>query len=500
MAKAETRRKRGNAQGSLFRRTPTGCWIASWYDHAGERQERTTRTIERGTAERILREWMARDALRREGVIDPRADRYATEARRPIGEHLAEYLKSCERRGQARGNIAEKRRHLERLVAEAKLRTLADLTAEALERNMADMRKSVRNGTDRETGKPRWTEADPSERTRNFRRQAAVAFLSWCVKQGRAERNHLRTVPTRDDRLDRHRVRRPLTDRELSELMRVARERDAALNADTHHRGRWGASNRAAWYMAAALAGLRRGDLTRLRWRDIDLEAGCLTIEHGKARRTDQIPLHPELAAELEAIRPRNLTPVALADRLVFPHAVTAHTVARDMKRANIGPDAEGRVADLHALRTTLGTRLARAGVAPQLAQKIMRHGDYRTTMRHYTVLGLHDTAAAMDRLAGMDAMQAAEATGTHDAQAIREEPSTRAPATAHATGTRFCAAGHHQEPNTLGRSARGAEGRIPRNMRLGTHLGEPMRRAAEVERRGLEPLTSSLQSWHSTN
>ncbi len=34
-------------------------------------------------------------------------------------------------------------------------------------------------------------------------------------------------------------------------------------------------------------------------------------------------------------------------------------------------------------LRTTLGTQLARAGVAPQITQRIMRHADFRTTNRH---------------------------------------------------------------------------------------------------------------------
>ena len=55
--------------------------------------------------------------------------------------------------------------------------------------------------------------------------------------------------------------------------------------------------------------------------------------------------------------------------------------------------EPDGWVIDLHALRTTLGTQLARAGVAPQIAQRIMRHADYRTTLKHYTVLGLADTA-----------------------------------------------------------------------------------------------------------
>ena len=65
---------------------------------------------------------------------------------------------------------------------------------------------------------------------------------------------------------------------------------------------------------------------------------------------------------------------------------------------------------DLHALRTTLGTQLARAGVAPQVAQKVMRHGDYRTTLKHYTVLGLVDAAQAVGRLPRIEQPAAAVA------------------------------------------------------------------------------------------
>jgi integrase len=77
--------------------------------------------------------------------------------------------------------------------------------------------------------------------------------------------------------------------------------------------------------------------------------------------------------------------------------------------------DEQGRVLDLHGLRTTLGTNLARAGVAPQLAQRIMRHSDYRTTLKHYTVLGLADTAKAIEQLPRIDRPEREAATGTMD-------------------------------------------------------------------------------------
>ena len=53
-------------------------------------------------------------------------------------------------------------------------------------------------------------------------------------------------------------------------------------------------------------------------------------------------------------------------------------------------------------MRTTLGTRLALNGVIPQVAQKIMRHSDYRTTLKHYTVLGIEATSNAIAMIPGI--------------------------------------------------------------------------------------------------
>ena len=78
-------------------------------------------------------------------------------------------------------------------------------------------------------------------------------------------------------------------------------------------------------------------------------------------------------------------------------------------------PSTDERRLDVHAMRTTLGTNLARAGVAPQIAQRIMRHSDYKTTLQHYTVLGLTDTAGAIASLPSIEAPHEAStaATGT---------------------------------------------------------------------------------------
>ena len=130
------------------------------------------------------------------------------------------------------------------------------------------------------------------------------------------------------------------------------------------------------------------------------------------------IPMHPQLA---EALTRRRQAHPALPLARVWSGAVGNLTRVKDFQRAGIElVDAEGRVADLHALRATLATNLARAAVTPQVAQRILRHSDFRTTLKHYTMLGLTDTTAAIERLSSIlpPSAEPLRATGTSDARA----------------------------------------------------------------------------------
>jgi len=385
--------------GSLYRRTKGGNWYAGWTGGDGRPTSKTTGTKDRRLAEERLRAWETHATRIRDGYIDPRVDKLQREAAKPIDEIIDEYLVSCERAKHDGKSIEEKRRHLLELVQVEGVRTWADMTPAVLERNMAVLKRKLR-AKDAEgkalldaDGKPRFVESDEpvSARTKNYRRQTWVALEGWLLKQDRIDRRTLASVPMIDERDEKHRVRRALSDHEVARLIAVARERDAELG-----------STRAAWYLLALHAGLRRKDLRQLRWGDVNLDAGTITIALGKAKRTDTIPIHPQLAEELRRIRPSRITAAALAAAPVFPTWPTDETRRSDFERAGIGPDAEGRVADLHALRTTLGTRLARAGVAPQVARGIMRHSSYQTTLKSYTVLGLQDHAAAIGSLSAV--------------------------------------------------------------------------------------------------
>jgi hypothetical protein len=61
--------------------------------------------------------------------------------------------------------------------------------------------------------------------------------------------------------------------------------------------------------------------------------------------------------------------------------------------------DDQGRVADFHALRHTLATNLANAGVPRRVAMEMMRHSDSRLTDKTYTDASQLMTAEAVDAL-----------------------------------------------------------------------------------------------------
>jgi len=403
------KRRRGSGQGSLFKRQGEGSWIATWYDHEGKRRERSTRTTDKAAAERILAKLVADAALRRDGVIDAKTDQYAAAAKRTIATHAAAYVQNLQNAGRAPRRISQVRSHLEKFFTACSIKRLSDLTSDGLSAYMASLRAS---------GK--------APATVNHVREAVVAFGNWSKQTGLLESNPVAYVPRLDTSVDRRRIRRALTDDELGRLIAVARK-----------------GGRDAWYLGAVLAGLRKGDLQQLKWADVNFSEMTITVRGGKAKRVDVIPMHRQLA---DALQQRLERQPALGQARVFPTTVTDRTRHKDFLKAGLAreevvrdaqgdpimvgsgqrrqpkvrittTDEDGRVVDLHALRTTLGTQLARSGVAPQVAQRMMRHADFRTTNQHYTVLGLADTASAVDALPTIqtDQERAVRATGTTD-------------------------------------------------------------------------------------
>ena len=78
----------------------------------------------------------------------------------------------------------------------------------------------------------------------------------------------------------------------------------------------------------------------------------------------------------------------------------TTRTFHADLKAAGIAlKDADGRVVDFHALRTTFVSWLNMTGAHPRTAQALARHSSIELTMGAYSDVRLLDLRAAIDRL-----------------------------------------------------------------------------------------------------
>jgi len=384
MQDRKQKRTRGNGSGSLAQDPSSGVWIAFYTDADGRRRKRSTRTKTRRDAELLLATWTKEIRDIRAGLVDRDAVRRKSERSRKLRDHVREYYSAFCSKGRTKQSrqvktwaLRELLRHSVALIGREP--TLSDLSPDLLRRIMR--RKS-------ETG--------CSPRTVNFLRQNIVALAGWITQEGRANLSDLgKRVDRCDEQLDERRPRRALTQDELARLFEVAESRGRRL-----------------WYSLAYWAGLRRGELTDLRWSDVDLSRGVIRVRNSKARRIDEIPLRSDLAAELAGARPM-LMPTATESR-VFPVAVGRRTRRRDFERAGIPEiDADGRYADLHALRATLCTELARQLVPPTIAQRMLRHSNLQTTLRHYTRLGLTDVSAAVEAMPSVGQASTLSATGT---------------------------------------------------------------------------------------
>lgn len=130
-----------------------------------------------------------------------------------------------------------------------------------------------------------------------------------------------------------------------------------------------------AMILLALDSGMRRGEILKLRWEDIDFGNGLIMVigTHTKTERERLVPLTDRVEAEL--IMVRGFT----QGDLPFPFA--------DFKRSWATAKKLAGIEDLHFhdLRRTAITRWILSGVPLALAGKMAGHSRLETTMKYYT-------------------------------------------------------------------------------------------------------------------
>ena len=122
--------------------------------------------------------------------------------------------------------------------------------------------------------------------------------------------------------------------------------------------------------------GMRRGEILGLKWTDLDLVRGIITVSMSKSGKSRKIPMSGHVAATLGALRHRG--------EYVFQNPETGQPllgVAVPFKAACTAAKLEGL--RLHDLRHTAASKMVEAGIDLVTVSKILGHSTIQMTMRY---------------------------------------------------------------------------------------------------------------------
>lgn len=160
------------------------------------------------------------------------------------------------------------------------------------------------------------------------------------------------------------------------------------------------------WLRPIAFAGLytgaRLGELTSLRWRDVDLRGASLTFTKTKQGKPHVVPIAPALA-EVLATLPKGepaafVFPIPLCEpRSKAPTRTEEQRRRDETSRGWAKFAARVGLADFrfHDTRHDAATRMRRAGAGLDVVAAVLGHSTIRITTR-YAHLGREDTRAAV--------------------------------------------------------------------------------------------------------
>ena len=358
----------------------TAPYFIAYTDHEGRRRMRKG-FRDKGLTEQLAAKIENEVMLRKSGLIDPQQERVAEQKRRPIEDHLQEFEGHLEGKGNTGKHVKLTLQRVRAVVNGCHVASLNDLTRAKVEQFLCSIRGPDGCG----------------HRTSNHYAQAVESFCNWLCAEHRLPANPLRGLSRVNAEVDRRHHRRALEPEEVARLVQAAR-------ASTRTVQTYPGEQRARIYIFTYMTGLRRSEMASLTPRSFDLSGTPPTVTVdaacSKHRKTDVIPLHPDLVNML-----REWLAGMEPDEHLFPKLDRRKTwlmVQHDLEKAGIPyEDENGLFADFHgAGRHSFITALLSSGATLTEARELARHGDIRMTMR-YTHISINDQASA---LAGLPA------------------------------------------------------------------------------------------------
>jgi integrase len=338
-------------------KTVVSACYSGRYRLAGEFQDTTVRlgVSDKQAAESKLRKLVQELEREGEGLIP--AKKLRDGLRMPFSGLVEEYVAELNRLGRNEKYVKGVRKQLETLAAACSWRTVKDVSADSF---------------------LKWRQRQTLiAKTLNEYLICVSALMNWAERFERVASNPLRHVTRIESSADPTFKRRALTDDESRRLLAVS-------------------GPRATVYLTAIKTGLRRGELEKLEWRDVQLDGEpflnvrAATTKNGKAA---PIPIDDELAGALRALRGDRVQ----AGERVFESLPRIARFRADLAEAEIQPvSPSGERVDFHALRMTFQMRLTLNGVSPRVTMEAMRHSDMKLTAKTYTDAGMLPTREAI--------------------------------------------------------------------------------------------------------
>ena len=216
-----------------------------------------------------------------------------------------------------------------------------------------------------------------SPKSKNFYQGALNEFTRWLVRSEYLAKNSLEHVQKINLNRIKRRKRKALTGIQIERLLQTLP--DLRLKCIV---------------MTAIYTGLRRKEISRLLWSNIQLESDypALVVDECDTKNGKQavIPLRPELVEALRAYRRISHSETVFGPFLPF-YKLKPYWISAGI------PDSPEY--DFHALRVTFCTLLEQSGAPPRVAQEAMRHSDSRLTEQTYTDCSKLHVRAAINAL-----------------------------------------------------------------------------------------------------
>ena len=392
-----------------------GWWVTVRDEH-GERH-RLLATRESGQKGRDLAvifrsKYVDRVKMLKEGLVNHKDIEVADNRTRSTAAALQEMLQQIRDRDKSPGYVEELESWVTRFFtfalkregggAQRTILTFAELNRKDIKRWLTSLLK-----------------AGLSHKTHNHALGSLRTFCLYAVDCHYIAESPVDGIAFLDPLEDRRAASRPLTHDQLTDLLTTVKGR------------------RKLYYLFGSKAGLRWEEISRLTWRNLDIEKGWIRLSSGstKKKRADELPIHADLMSELvkylAEVTEDNKGVAPLPTDKLFKAAPTRITWLRDLRNAGIirivrdgikaenepeevdcGPDVancwfpgyrddRGRILGQQCLRKTFGTHLASVEKNMAVVAKLMRHTDPKMTLELYTDARILDLRGSMDKLGG---------------------------------------------------------------------------------------------------